>query len=140
LETKQQYPYAHTKITKFLARHLETIQSEKTQRQIAQELGYKLPNIISMWKRGEARVPLDKIPDLAKVIHVDPLYLMRLGIDQIWSEESDLVAKLFESVLTENEQDIIVEIRKLTRNSDPPLAKVKRSLERAFPPSSRLKA
>lgn len=46
--------------------------SEKTQRQIAQEIGYTKPNIITMFKQGLTKLPLEKIGPLAKALEIAP--------------------------------------------------------------------
>jgi transcriptional regulator with XRE-family HTH domain len=42
--------------------------SELTQREIADRVGFRQANIISMLKTGETRVPLDRIPALAQTL------------------------------------------------------------------------
>jgi predicted XRE-type DNA-binding protein len=51
--------------------------SRKTQKQIAEELGYSNPNIITMFKNGTTRVPLDKVVMLARTLDCDPAELLR---------------------------------------------------------------
>lgn len=46
--------------------------SEKTQRQIAQEIGYTKPNIITMFKQGLTKLPLEKIGPLANALEIAP--------------------------------------------------------------------
>lgn len=46
--------------------------SGKTQREIAIEAGFPSQNIISMIKNGDTKVPLNRIPALAKALGVDP--------------------------------------------------------------------
>ena len=42
--------------------------SDLTQREIADGVGFRQANIISMLKSGETRVPLDRIPALAQTL------------------------------------------------------------------------
>ena len=83
-EPKPGMPFANSAIAKYLDRHIDTLKGVKTQREIAAEIGYEKPNMISMFKRGEVRVPLDKIPLLAKAIDADPAHLFRLALEQYW--------------------------------------------------------
>lgn len=46
--------------------------SGKTQREIAHEAGFASQNIISMIKSGDTKVPLNRVPALAKSLGVDP--------------------------------------------------------------------
>jgi hypothetical protein len=54
--------------------------SPKTQRQIALEIGYDRPNIITMFKQGTTRVPVDKVAPLAFSLEADPVELLRLWL------------------------------------------------------------
>jgi len=64
--------------------------------------------MISMFKRGEAKVPLDKIPLLAKALHVDPMHLFRLALEQYWPDMGDMIAKIFGRIASENEETILL--------------------------------
>ncbi|GKY87412.1 helix-turn-helix domain-containing protein [Sinisalibacter aestuarii] len=57
-------PFSSTAI--MLAKAIEA--SELTQREIADRVGFRQANIISMLKTGETRVPLDRIPALARTL------------------------------------------------------------------------
>jgi len=57
-------------VAQYLTFHINN--SEKTQRQIALEIGYTKPNIISMFKQGATKLPLDKIGPLAKALEIAP--------------------------------------------------------------------
>ena len=70
-------PFADSAIAKYIDKKIDELKGVKTQREIAAEIDYDKPNMISMFKRGEARVPLDKIPLLAKALGVDPAHMFR---------------------------------------------------------------
>ncbi len=57
-------------VAEYLTFHINN--SEKTQRQIAFEIGYTKPNIITMFKQGATKLPLDKIGPLAKALEIAP--------------------------------------------------------------------
>src|ERR1035441_9580889 len=82
--TQPGMPHANTALAKFLDRRIDALKGVKTQREIAAEIGYAKPNIVSMFKRGECKVPLEKIPALAKALGVDPAHLFRLGFEVDW--------------------------------------------------------
>ena len=46
-------------------------ESEKTQRQIAEELGYENANIITMFKQGLTRIPLSMVGPIANALEID---------------------------------------------------------------------
>ena len=50
-----------------------------THREIAARLGYNRSNIVTMFKKGDTPVPINKIPAFALVFEVDAAWLMRLA-------------------------------------------------------------
>lgn len=57
-------------VAQYLTFHINNC--DKTQRQIALEIGYTKPNIITMFKQGLTKLPLDKIGPLAKALDIAP--------------------------------------------------------------------
>jgi transcriptional regulator with XRE-family HTH domain len=113
-------PYADSAIAKYIDKKIDELKGVKTQREIAAEIDYDKPNMISMFKRGEARVPLDKIPLLAKALGVDPAQMFRLALEQYWPDLREVIAKLFGRLASENEEEILLKNwRAATRNTDP---------------------
>ena len=113
-------PFPDSAIARYLGRQIEALKGVKTQREIATEAGYEKANIISMFKHGEAKVPLDKIPVLAKALHVDPTHLFRLALEQYWPSLNEAVAEIFGQMATKNEEVIFLrKWREETHNTDP---------------------
>lgn len=56
------------------ARHLfDAIEcSSKTQKEIAKDAGFASPNILSMMKTGETKVPINRIPSLSQALGIAP--------------------------------------------------------------------
>ncbi|MDE2167628.1 MAG: helix-turn-helix transcriptional regulator [Alphaproteobacteria bacterium] len=69
-------------MVKFLAKRIDQLKPDLTQREIAHRLGYRCVDFVSMFKTGAARVPLEKLPALADILEVDPAYLVRFGLEQ----------------------------------------------------------
>lgn len=57
-------------VAQYLTYHINN--SDKTQRQIALEIGYTKANIITMFKQGLTKLPLEKIGPLAKGLEIAP--------------------------------------------------------------------
>jgi transcriptional regulator with XRE-family HTH domain len=115
-------PFSENPIAAYIAEQVE-IQSRlgRTQRDIATAIGYDKPNMISMFKTGVTKVPLEKIPALAKALDVDPAYLFRLAIQQYWPELSETIDEIFGAILTQNEAKYVRRIRELSGDTDPNL-------------------
>jgi transcriptional regulator with XRE-family HTH domain len=51
--------------------------SDKSQIRMAEELGYDNQNMITMFKQGKTRVPLEKVVPLARALGVNPTALIQ---------------------------------------------------------------
>lgn len=51
--------------------------SDKSQVKLSEELGYENQNMITMFKQGKTRVPLEKVVPLARALGVDPSALVQ---------------------------------------------------------------
>lgn len=95
--------------------------SALTQREIAAVLGYDRPNIITMFKQGTTKVPLEKVPALAKVLGLDPAHLLSLAMKEYAPEVYKTIQETFGRTVSENEYAIVEAIREITREQDLPL-------------------
>jgi len=57
-------------------------ESGLTQREIADRVGFKHANIITMMKQGLTRVPLDRIPALAQMLGLDQTTFLLVAIEE----------------------------------------------------------
>lgn len=93
--------------------------SGKTQKEIATELGYDNPNIITMFKQGSTRLPLTKVGPMAIALDVDPLELFRLALGEYAPDTLIAIdAFLSPSLLTKNERELIDAFRSVTKGTD----------------------
>ncbi|HEV7286880.1 MAG TPA: hypothetical protein VGN75_18685 [Kaistia sp.] len=113
-----------TKLSRYLSKTIAGLEGTKSQREIAADLGYEKSNIISMFKSGEAKVPLDKLPALARSLSVDLGFLLRLGLEQYFKNDNhgwtELNRALDRSV-SENELEIVRYIREVSNETNPRL-------------------
>ena len=113
--------HPRSKMAQFLDERIGELEGTITLSEIARKIGFPNANIISMFRADQAKVPLDKIPVPAEVLQVDLVNLMRLGLEQYWPEPIDPLTKMFSRIVTENEFELIQEIRQRTKDSDPKL-------------------
>lgn len=114
-------PAAETKrqltVAEYLTKQIEM--SSKRQNEIAKEIGYDRPNVITMMKMGHTKVPINKVGPLALALGLDPVHLLRLVMSEYqpdtWQAIQDVIGH---SPVTQNEQEILAVIRK-ENNSDP---------------------
>lgn len=55
-------PYEDTQLAKYLEKRILQLRSRKTQLEIARESGFIQPNMLSMFKNGSSKLPLDRVP------------------------------------------------------------------------------
>ncbi|MDP9155353.1 MAG: helix-turn-helix domain-containing protein [Pseudomonadota bacterium] len=60
--------------------------SGRSQRQLAEDLGYENPNVITMFKQGRTKVPINKINLLARALGLDPANLLRMVMEEYMPE------------------------------------------------------
>lgn len=116
--TRTKYPFAGTAMVKFLATKIDELKPDLTQREIAQQLGLRSVNFVSMMKTGAARVPLEKLPALAEILGVDPAHLVRLGLEQYWPELK-VFSRVLPAPVTGNEMAVLQAFRRATNHADP---------------------
>ena len=114
-----------TSVAEFIAERLAVI--DKTQRQIADECGLENANVITMFKQGSTKLPLNRIGPLAKALDVDPAHLLRMTMleymPDTWSAVEDVMQS---TLLTANELDLIRAYRAATGDSDAVATVIKR--------------
>lgn len=85
--------------------------SGKSQKEIAREVGWQKPNMISMVKQGITKVPIEKAPALAKACGVDPAAFLGIVMREYFPEVWTVINKNLGYVLTEEERKMIDEFR-----------------------------
>ncbi len=110
-----------TKLAAFLDKRLDELKGTATLAEIARKMGYPRGHILSMFRADQAKVPLEKIPALAEALDVDVGHLMRLGLEQYWPDKMDVITKVFSRIVTDNEFELVREIREWTSDADPKL-------------------
>lgn len=84
----------------------------KTQSAVSHEIGYENPNVLTMFKQGKTKVPLNKVKVIATALEVDAIYLLKLVMKEYTPETWDVIMDIIGSpVLTESELQIINVVR-----------------------------
>jgi transcriptional regulator with XRE-family HTH domain len=104
-------------VAEFLADRLAS--SDKTQRQVAAECGFESPNIVTMFKQGQTKLPINRVGPLAKALDVDPAHLLRLVLLEYLPNTWETIEKVMQStVLTTNELEMVRAFREVTGDND----------------------
>lgn len=107
-------PVSESRVARFIAKRINELQGVKNQRDIARELGYAKPNIVSMFKIGDTKLPLDKVPAMAKALDCDPAELFRISMEQYWPELHSVIHEIFGEIVSKEERDLLSLVRKET--------------------------
>jgi hypothetical protein len=84
----------------------------KRQNQIAREAGFPSPNVLTMIKRGQTKLPLARVGALARALETDPLLLMKMRLAEYQPETWSAVAPFFEEAFTTDEVQIVKVLRR----------------------------
>ncbi len=105
-----------SKTAAFLARAIDF--SGKRQSEIAREIGFPKPNVLSMMRRGQMKIPIDRIPALASATHVDSAYFLRLAMEEYHPAAYAVIVETIGEPLTENERDVLICYRLIAPNNE----------------------
>lgn len=104
-------------VAEFLADRIAAI--DKTQREIAAECGFENPNVITMFKKGQTKLPINRIGPLAKALDVDPAHLLRLVLLEYLPDTWEAIENTLQTtLLTSNELDLVRSFREVTGDGD----------------------
>ena len=118
LKPKVEPPFYNTTLARFLRDRIDAVAATKNQREIANEVGYDKANIVSMYKRGDAKVPLHTIPAFAKALDADVGHMFRMALEQYWPDLEKQVIDIFGNTVSNNEMEFVKRIRELTAHRD----------------------
>lgn len=126
-------PFENSPAARFITERIRDLKHRKTQKAIAREVGFVNSNMLSLLKSGANKVPLDRVPALAKSLDADPAYLMRLALEQsVGVTAANAIVEVFGTPVSENERGWLEEIRDASNNGDPRLTTRSRSALRGI--------
>lgn len=93
--------------------------TDKTNEELAGEMGYARANIISMWRTGKSRIPLERLPDLSRLLNVSLAELLPMWMEQYAPQMRVEIAQLFTRLVSKNEWEVIQAMREASESTDP---------------------
>jgi len=115
--------YADTRLVKFLRRRILELKPKKTQTEIAAAAGFVAVHMLAMIKSGAARLPLDRVPSLARALETDPARLLLLAVEQQDRALARVLSDILGTIASKNEIAWLQEIRDASGYSDPSLTR-----------------
>ena len=132
-KTTMTNPFKTSEVARLISDRVDALAHRKTQNEIAAEAGFANANFISILKSGKSKLPLDRVPSLAKALEVDPAYLMRIALEQaVGVTAAKAITEIFGTPVTANEKAWLDELRDASGNSDPRITARGRSTLRAI--------
>ena len=112
-----QKEHTEPSVAEFLTARLRLCR--KSNSEIATELGYEYPDIISLFASGKAKLPLNDIKKMAQALDTDPAYLLIVAMREYMPEALAVIENIIESpLLTHNERKLIETYRNITKSKD----------------------
>lgn len=95
----------------YLARAISM--SGKTQKEVAKIAGYDKPNVLSMMKTAITKIPIDRVPALARACGSDPKIMLRIVMKEyhpaVWEVLTENLGD--QIMLSEEERSLIARHR-----------------------------
>ncbi len=76
-------------------------------KEVAERAGFSKPNVISMMLSGDMKVPLERIPALARALNVEEGELLAVVLQEDFPEVWEIICNNFVGMLTREEDDIL---------------------------------
>ena len=79
-----------------------------TNEELSAKLGYTRPNIISMWRTGRTKIPLDRLAPLCDILKIDLAYLLPLWSEQYGDGDANArVLKALRNTVSDSEMQLV---------------------------------
>jgi transcriptional regulator len=106
---------ANVTVAEFLTKQIDlAVKYGKTQTEIAKELGYEKPNIITMFKQGRTKLPLPKVVPLAKSLGIDPVHMLRIVMAEYSPDTWEVLEEIVgQKLVSTSEQETLKVIREV---------------------------
>lgn len=86
---------------------------------LAERLNYAKPNVIAMMRNGSMKVPLNKIPAIAKALRIDQIALLQYALTAYMPELWETLKEVLnDRLMTRNEAAVLELLRQATDGRD----------------------
>ena len=125
--------HATSELAVYVKKRILELRYKKTQREIAIAAGFNNPNMLTIIKKGDSKLAMDRVATLAAALEVDPKYLLRLALLQHGNETTARVYdEIIGTIVSEREIGWLEVLRDASGNADPAITSRARSALRAI--------
>ncbi|TJV94898.1 MAG: helix-turn-helix transcriptional regulator, partial [Mesorhizobium sp.] len=111
-----------SELSKFVDDRINQLMEKESLEDIAEETGFASVSLLSKIREGGIKVPLDRVPGLARALECDPRMLFLLAIEQYLEGEALLaIRQVIGPSMTQNEVAWVEALRSASDDADPPL-------------------
>ncbi|MDX8526989.1 XRE family transcriptional regulator [Mesorhizobium sp. MSK_1335] len=112
---------------------INQLEERKSLEDIAEEIGFATVSLLSNIREGMIKVPLDRVPGLARALECNPRTLFLLALGQYLDEDALVTIKqIIGPSMSQNEVAWIEALRSASDNADPPLSTKRAMIIRAI--------
>ena len=88
--------------------------SGKTRKEIASAIGLDKPNMISMLRSGDTKLPLARLGSFAQAVGTDPVALLKLCLREYYPDVWEAINLHLKAAITPDELRMVRALRKVT--------------------------
>ena len=74
----------------------------KSQKEIAEEVGFPKANVLTMIKKGQTKLPIKRVPKMAIALDVDPARLMKICLAEYHPEILQVIEETLGEIKTKD--------------------------------------
>ncbi|MDX8541465.1 MULTISPECIES: XRE family transcriptional regulator [Mesorhizobium] len=124
---------SRSEISEFVDERINQLVERKSPEDIAEETGFANVSLLLKIREGVIKVPLDRVPGLARALECDPRTLFLLALGQYLDQEALVTIKqIIGPSMSQNEVAWVEALRRASDNADPPLSTKREKIIRAM--------
>lgn len=133
MRESQLVTHSGSELSKFVDDRINQLKEEKSLEDIAEESGFASVSLLSKIREGGIKVPLDRVPGLARALECNPRMLFLLALGQYLDEEAlATIRQIIGPSLSQNEVAWLEALRRASDDADPPLTTKRAMIIRAM--------
>jgi hypothetical protein len=105
-------------IATLITDRIDELKGVRNQKEIADMVGYPNPNVVTMLKNNTAKLAIDRVPEMARALEVDPALLMRLALEQFYEKTTVQMLENTFRTMSRAEAEVIEIFRDETDDKD----------------------
>jgi hypothetical protein len=125
-----------TELCLLLRQRLQELGEKASLDTVAHAVGYINPRTVELFLTGEAKLPLDKVPAMARALDLEPSHLFRMALRQYWGDSSE-ASVITRCLVSTDEVAILDLLRSITGETELSLTpELVERIRSAFPRAS----